>query len=134
MVRRAAAPYGKIPHPNALTEDLPMHRLPRSSALIAALALVTALVAASAAGAAGPTGQASRNCSTGSGRHLGPTYAFQLSVSHTSCRNGKKLIRAYNDCRHRHGGKKGHCGGVYGYHCSERRFNKSRFSFGKIGR
>jgi opacity protein-like surface antigen len=106
-----------------------MHRLPRTSALFAALALVAALAAASSAGAAGPTAQASKHCSTGSGRGLGPTYAFQLSVSHTSCRNGRKLIRAYNSCRHHHGGADGHCGGVYGYHCSEHRFNNSRFQF-----
>jgi hypothetical protein len=106
-----------------------MHRLPRISALIAALALVAALAATSTAGAAGPTAQASKNCSTGSGRGLGPTYAFRLSVSHTSCSNGRKLIRAYNTCRHHHGGAKGHCSGVLGYHCSERRLNPSRFSF-----
>ena len=106
-----------------------MPRSSRTSALIAALALVAALAAASTVSAAGPTAQASKHCSTGSGRGLGPTYAFQLSVSHTSCGNGRKLIRAYNSCRHRHGGKKGHCSGVYGYHCSEHRFNDSRFQF-----
>jgi hypothetical protein len=107
-----------------------MHRLPRTSALIAALALVAALAAASSVSAAGPSAQASKHCSTGSGRGLGPTYAFRLSVSHTSCRNGRKLIRAYNSCRHHNGGARGHCGGVYGYHCSEHRFNQlPRISF-----
>jgi hypothetical protein len=100
-----------------------MHRLPRSTALIAALVLVAALTAASTVSASGPA-QASRSCSTGSGRGLGPTYAFKLSVSHTSCHNGRKLIRAYNTCRHHHGGARGHCSGVYGYHCSEHRFNQ----------
>jgi hypothetical protein len=95
--------------------------------LLAAIALLAAVPAGSGAGA--PGAQASRACSTGSGRGLGPTYAFRLSVSHTSCRNGRKLIRAYNSCRHRHGGRRGHCSGTLGYRCSERRFNKSRLSF-----
>jgi hypothetical protein len=107
-----------------------MHRLSRASALIAALALVTALAATSTVSAAGPTAQASKHCSTGSGRGLGPTYAFKLSVSHTSCRNGRSLIRAYNSCRHHNGGARGHCGRVLGYRCSEHRFNQlPRISF-----
>jgi hypothetical protein len=92
-------------------------------ALFAALMLAVALVATDA-GAATPGAQAAKHCSTGSGRGLGPTYAFRLSVSHTSCRNGRRLIRAYNSCRRHHGGRRGHCRGVLGYRCSEHRFNQ----------
>lgn len=107
-----------------------MDRLPRTAALIAALALSALAAASTVSATAGPTAQASKRCSTGSGRGLGPTYAFKLSVSHTSCRNGRKLIRAYNSCRHHDGGARGHCGRVLGYRCSEDRFNQlPRISF-----
>lgn len=106
-----------------------MHCLPRAPVLIAALALLALAPASTVSAAAGPTAQASKSCGVGSGRHLGPTYVLQLSVSRTSCRNGKKLIRAYNACRRRNGGVKGRCSGTLGYRCSERRFNKSRQSF-----
>jgi hypothetical protein len=92
-------------------------------ALIAALTLSLAVLATDA-GAATPGAHAAGSCSTGSGRGLGPTYAFRLSVSHTSCRNGRKLIRAYYNCRRSHGGRRGHCRGVLGYRCSERRYNQ----------
>jgi hypothetical protein len=105
-----------------------MPRFSRSLSLIAALALL-ALGASSVSATDGPSAQASKSCSTGSGRGLGPTYAFRLKVSRTSCRNGRKLIRAYNACRRRNGGRKGHCSRTLGYRCSERRFNKSRLSF-----
>jgi opacity protein-like surface antigen len=102
----------------------------RNLSLIVALALLALAAASTASAADGPTAQASKHCSTGSGRGLGPTYAFKLSVSRTSCRNGRKLIRAYNSCRHKNGGARGHCGGVLGYRCSERRFNQlPRISF-----
>ena len=107
-----------------LWQDAAMLSLSRSLSLIAALALLALAGASTVSASDGPTAQASRHCSTGSGRHLGPTYAFRLTVSHTSCRNGRKLIRAYNSCRHHNGGARGHCGGVYGYHCSEHRFNQ----------
>ena len=106
-----------------------MPRLSRNRSLIAALTLLALAAASTVSAAAGPSAQASRSCGVGSGRHLGPTYVLQLSVSRTSCRNGKKLIRAYNACRRRNGGRKGRCGGTLGYKCSERRFNKSSQSF-----
>jgi hypothetical protein len=104
-----------------------MPRPVRIALLFASVALLAAVPATSSAG--GPTAQAAKRCGVGSGRHLGPTYVLALSVSHTSCRNGKKLIRAYYACRKRHGGVKGHCRGALGYRCSERRFNKSKQSF-----
>jgi hypothetical protein len=101
----------------------------------ALVALVIALMAlpgaASARDGGGPTAQAARGChlSAREQRHLGTTYVLRVSVSHVSCRSGKRLVRAYHSCRHRHGGADGHCRSVSGYRCSERRFNKSRFSF-----
>ena len=95
--------------------------------LLAAIALLAALPPA--AGADGPTAQASKGCGVGSGRGLGPTYVLKLSVRGTSCRNGKSLVRAYNSCRRRNGGRDGRCGRALGYRCSESRYNKSRQSF-----
>jgi hypothetical protein len=102
-------------------------RLARIALVLAALAVLAAAPAGS--GAHGPTAHASKSCGTGSGRGLGPTYAFRLKVQHTSCRNGRKLIRAYNDCRHSNGGRKGRCSRTLGYSCSEKRFDESRLSF-----
>jgi hypothetical protein len=104
-----------------------MPRLP----VIALLALLAALACASSVSAAdGPVAHASKGCGVGSTRGYGPTYLLKLSVSGTSCRNGKSLVRAYYNCRKRHGGRKGQCSGALGYRCSEHRFDKipSQFS------
>jgi hypothetical protein len=100
-------------------------------ALIAVLAIAAALSCASAVSAAeDPAAHAARSCGVGNTRGYGPTYLLKLSVSGTSCRNGKSLVRAYYDCRKRHGGRKGHCSGALGYRCSEHRFDTipSQFS------
>jgi hypothetical protein len=89
--------------------------------LVAASALVLiALVAAGGAGAASPQVQAARSChlSTHDQRHLGASYVTSLSVRHTSCSNGKAVVRAYQACRRAHGWK-GKCGHrVKGFSCS----------------
>jgi hypothetical protein len=106
--------------------------MPRSMSRLARIAVIAALAALAlvpATTAAQPGAQASKSCGVGSGRHLGPTYVLALGVSHTSCKNGRTLVRSYNSCRRRHGGRKGHCSGTLGYSCSERRFNKSSQSF-----
>ena len=91
------------------------------------LAVLTATAAlAPAAGAAEPVATASKSCSPGDERSYGTTYVTVISVSNTSCRNGRKLIRAYHACRP---GKAGKCPSVKGYSCSERRYNKSRTSY-----
>ena len=92
-----------------------------------ALALLAALAAfAPAAGAAEPVATASKSCGVGDERSYGTTYVTVISVSNTSCRNGRKLIRAYHACRP---GKSGKCGSVKDYTCSERRYNKGRTSY-----
>ena len=52
---------------------------------------------------------------------MGASYVTSLSVTNTGCTTGKKVVRDFNGCRHHHGGAGGHCGGVDGYRCSERR-------------
>jgi|SRR5215203_5611270 len=83
-----------------------------------ALALLIAVVALAPTASAGPVAQASKTCSVGDSRSYGTTYVISISVSNTSCRNGKRLIRAYHACRP---GKSGKCPSVKGYSCSEKR-------------
>jgi hypothetical protein len=101
-------------------------------------ALVTALVALAlvpgAAAAAGPLATAARGCHVSQAPDAyGTTYLFALRVSGTGCTSGKKVVRAFNACRHRHG-KAGHCGGVLGYHCVERRYAKLPTSYDALVR
>jgi hypothetical protein len=53
---------------------------------------------------------------------LGPSYVEELSVSGTSCSGAESLVKAYNSCRLKAGGLKGHCTAkVDGFKCTERR-------------
>jgi hypothetical protein len=95
-----------------------------SVAACAAVALALSLTSAAAAGAAAvPVASAASGCTLGNkGRTLGPTYVTQLTVSHTSCATGMKVIKAYNHCRLASGGVKGYCHSkVLGFRCSEKR-------------
>jgi hypothetical protein len=95
--------------------------------LTRALAVLAAVAAfAPAAGAAEPVATAAKTCGVGDERSYGTTYVVAISASNTSCRNARKLIRAYHACRP---GKSGKCGSVKDYSCSERRFNKGRASY-----
>jgi hypothetical protein len=89
------------------------------SPLTLALALVVALGHYAAPAEA-------KGCSlAGKERSLGPTYTTSLSVRHTTCRIGYRVVRAFDACRKRHG-KAGHCGHrVLHFACSERRFDRS---------
>ena len=92
-------------------------RLPAALTLVAALAAASALPAA-----AEPVAQAAKSCGVGDGRGYGTSYVTSLSVSGTSCRSGRKVVKAFHACRP---GKKGKCTRrVLGYSCSEKRFNK----------
>ena len=73
--------------------------------------------------AATPASAALKSCNvTRDQRKLGPTYVTSLRVAHTSCTNGKRLVRAYYRCRKANGGIKGTCHSrVMGYRCTEKR-------------
>ena len=86
--------------------------------LTTALALLIAVAALAPSASAGPVATASKSCGVGDTRSYGTTYVITISVSNTSCRNGKRLIRAYHACRP---GKSGKCPSVKGYSCSEKR-------------
>lgn len=106
--------------------------MPSRSPRLALLATAACLVATPAvpAAGAGPTATAAATCSVGSGRHMGPTYLLRLSVRGTSCRTGKRVVRAFYGCRVRHGGADGRCRSrVLGFRCSERRSSAIRTQF-----
>jgi hypothetical protein len=91
-------------------------------AVVAALVAVAALPVSGAAGSVRPAAHAAANCNISKVWHkLGPTYVEALSVSGTSCATGVNLIRAYNKCRLKSGGLKGHCASADGFRCSEKR-------------
>src|SRR3954453_16587881 len=108
-----------------------MRRLVRSAALLAALALL-AVVPASSLGN-GPTARASaRSChlSYHQQTHLGTTYVLSLRVRVTKCGDGRRIVKAFQKCRKEHHHRNGKCPHrVFGYRCSEKRFNKSSVSY-----
>jgi hypothetical protein len=92
------------------------------SLTVAALALA-ALTAAGSASASDVTASASaRGCGVDNhgGAYGKDMYVLDLTVRHTTCRKAKRVIRAYTDCRHQHGGLNGRCPNrVLHYRCSE---------------
>jgi hypothetical protein len=86
-----------------------------------ALLAACAVTLAPTASAASPTASAAKGCSVGDSRGYGTTYVLKINVRGTSCRSGKRLIRAFHDCRP---GKSGRCGRVSRYSCSESRFDR----------
>jgi hypothetical protein len=86
-----------------------------------ALLAACAVMLAPAASAASPSATAAKGCSIGDSRSYGTSYVLKISVRGTSCRSGKRLIRAFHDCRP---GKSGRCSRVSRYSCSESRFDR----------
>jgi hypothetical protein len=89
-----------------------------ASTAVVMIALTTAAMAS-----AQPVAHAATTCHVGSQYNkLGPTYVESLHVSRTSCATGMNVIRAYNSCRLKAGGRKGYCHTkVFGFSCSEHR-------------
>src|SRR3954452_20677262 len=108
-----------------------MRRPVRSAALFAALALL-ALVPASSLGSGPMAHSSARSChlSYHQQTHLGTTYVLSLRVRVTKCGDGRRIVKAFQKCRKEHHHRNGKCHHrVFGYKCSEKRFNKSRFSY-----
>jgi hypothetical protein len=84
----------------------------------ALMALLLVALAASATAGAAPRVHAARSCNiSGQQQSLGASYVTSLSVRHTSCSNGKAVVRAYQKCR-RANGWKGKCHHrVKGFRC-----------------
>jgi hypothetical protein len=90
----------------------------RRMRILTALAVVAATAALAPAAGADPVASASKTCSVGDSRSYGTTYVISISATNVTCRNAKRLIRAFHDCRP---GRSGRCSSVKGYSCSERR-------------
>lgn len=109
-----------------------MPRLARTCGPLAALALLAAIPAVAPA-SDGPTARASaRTChlSYNQQRHLGTTYVLSLRVKVTKCGDGRRIVKSFQKCRKEHHHRNGKCHHrVFGYRCSEKRFNKSSLSF-----
>lgn len=108
-----------------------MPSLARTAPLFAFLVLLAAIPATSLG--SGPTARAStRTChlSYHQQTHLGTTYVLSLRVRVTRCRDGRRIVKAFHRCRKEHHHRNGKCHHrVFGYRCSERRFNKSSLSY-----
>ena len=100
-----------------------MARLSRPLAVLTALAACAALAPAASADT---TATAAKSCRVGDSRSYNTTYVLSIRVSNTSCRAGRKVIRAFHDCRR---GKTGRCSGVLGYSCDESRYDKIRTQY-----
>jgi len=93
---------------------------------LAVLFAFAALLAFAPTAAAGPAATAAKSCRIGDERSYNTTYVTSIRVSGTSCRAGRKVIRAFHACRP---GRSGRCSGVLGYRCSESRYNKGPASY-----
>jgi hypothetical protein len=78
-----------------------------------------------------PAGAEAKKCNTpDEPRALGPTYVTGQTVIGVSCRDGRGLIRRWDECRRRNGGKDGRCRRPgFNFTCREARFNKSKTSY-----
>jgi hypothetical protein len=107
---------------------------PRHATAVLAIAAALAGLASMsgpAALAAAPRAHTAGTCSIrGKEESLGPTYVTYVGVSGgASCGFALHLVRSYDQCRLKHGGVKGTCSGVDGFHCSEKRYAKITVQF-----
>ncbi len=86
----------------------------RLATLVTALVAAVLLVGVSGAGAA----TRSKNCSPP--KYPGSGYFTSMRIAGGSCGRAKKVVLAHYKCRTRHG-RKGKCGRIGGYRCSEKR-------------
>jgi hypothetical protein len=101
----------------------------RHRQLPALLATAAALGALGVLPAGAPAAQRAHTagaCSIrGKEESLGPTYVTYVEVrGGVSCGFALHLVKAYYQCRVKHGGVKGTCSGVEGFRCSENRYLK----------
>ncbi len=97
------------------------------AALVSVLAIgAIAAIPAGASPGAGPA--AKSGCSLSQDEingGLGASYVYSLNVRNLSCDRAKTLVVKFHQCRHDHGGRRGHCNGVKGYQCDEKKGDSS---------
>jgi hypothetical protein len=86
--------------------------------VVTATAAAALLAIGATAANAGPSAHAARSCSPP--KYPGQGYFTSLQVAHVSCATGKRVTLAHYHCRVKHG-RKGRCGSVLHYRCSESR-------------
>ena len=97
----------------------------RVCAAVAATALVTGIAGAIPAGA--ETGAETKRdvCFEETRDDLSASYVYSLKVRNLSCDRGEKLVKKFHQCRHDNGGRNGHCNGVKGFSCKEKKLDSS---------
>jgi predicted outer membrane repeat protein len=85
--------------------------MPTWTALLSPFALVAILLATPCPATGNPRAQASisERCGTGSIRHAGPGAVLRLTASGATCRDGRRLVRAYQACLQSERGRGGDC-------------------------
>ena len=96
------------------------------AALFATAAALGALGLAPAGAPAAPRAHTASACNIkGKEESLGPTYVTYVEVrGGASCGFALHLVKAYDQCRLKHGGVRGYCSGVDGFRCRENRYLK----------
>jgi hypothetical protein len=97
--------------------------------------LATPLVIAVTLALALPAGAAAKGCRVDqSPGAYGPTYTTSEKVVGVSCKDGRGLIRNWDECRRENGGRDGRCRRPgFRFRCSERRSNVIRTQYdGKV--
>jgi hypothetical protein len=90
------------------------------------LGMVVAGIVTSSGGASSVATASSHSCalSPHQQRHLGASYVTSLKVNGVSCRKGRKVTKAFHECRTEGGKPQGRCHHrVLHYKCSEHRFD-----------
>jgi hypothetical protein len=89
-------------------------------------ALALTAIAMIPATAGGDVAGAKRDvCFEETRRDLGADYVYSLKVRNLSCEKGERLVKKFHECRHDNGGADGHCSGVKGYSCTEKKLDSS---------
>lgn len=99
--------------------------IPALTLTLSALAALS-LVGTAPAAQTPPRAHAASACRIkGKEESLGPTYVTYVGASGgANCAFALHLVKAYDQCRLKHGGVKGTCSGVYGFRCKENRYAK----------
>jgi hypothetical protein len=88
---------------------------------LAAIVGASAISAGASSGTDAQAAAAKRECDiSGQQTDLGASYVTSLKVRNTGCGKGKKVVKAFHECRKANGGRDGHCNHkVLGFKCNE---------------
>src|SRR5215217_954952 len=110
------------------TMEVPMKAGTRIAGALACVLSVTAIAALPAGAEEAQGGAAKSACALSQAEQngsLGADYVYSLKVRNLDCGKAKKLVKKFHECRHANGGANGHCSGVKGYSCKEKKLDSS---------